>query len=287
MFGPFQVSHSGHPAVPDPMSLCPPVSFIAASNHFFPDHDNPNGKTAVSPALVGGQTTLVLIIAGQSLTTNVVPGVYTPTNALNHNFSITDGGCYTANGPLLGCTGFAPTLGWPASNFASWLGDQLITGGIAQRVILVPIGVGGSIVADWASTGANNSRIQVTANRLAVAGLTPSAFLWEQGTSDLGTSQISYTASLNSMIASVRTSFGSTLPIFIAQESWNAGSTSAAVRAAQASVVNHASAIWLGPDCDSLNATNRQADNTHWNTTGASANAALWKTALHLFGAPF
>lgn len=280
----------------DPNSLAPVVPQVGASNTFFPDWSNPNSKVQVDATLVPGQKTLVLCIGGQSLTTNVVPTLYVPTNRTGvQNFSITNGGCYIAPvsgsiDPLLGCTGFAPNLPGVSAVGGHWAGilaDSLITAGIAARVIIVPFGIGGSQIADWQVGGANNPRFAVMARRLALAGLAPSCIMWEQGESDNlgGTTQAQYTTRLASMLSTIQTLWP-TVPTFVAQASWINGTTSAAVVAAQAAAVSHP-LVWAGPNADSLNATNRQSDNTHWNNTGAAAIAGLWKTALAAFGAPF
>ncbi len=288
MFLPRLRRQSSQPSA-DPYNLFPLVPSVAASNDIFPDWDNPNGKVAVDPALVPGQSTLVLVIAGQSLSTNCVPSPHTPTNALVHNFSITNGGCYKAQGTLLGCTGYHPNLPgnpWPTGHWGCDLGDKLINAGVCQRVILVPIGVGGSKMQDWAVGRANNDRIIVTARRLAKAGLTPSAFLWEQGESDTSpqTSQADYQTFFASMMTTIRAVW-STVPVFVAKSTFINGISNATIRTAQAAVVNNAAGIFAGPDADTLTGSSfRQTDQTHWNAGGADGVAGLWQTALHAGG---
>jgi hypothetical protein len=127
------------------------------------------------------------------------------------------------------------------------------------------------------------------AARLARAGLTPNAILWGQGESDLmATSQADYTTRLLSLIATFRTYWASTtIPIFIAKESYINGFVDSNVTNAQASVVNPSLGILAGPDADARTAAYRAADNTHWNTIGAAAWASDWQTKLHAYGAPF
>jgi hypothetical protein len=283
------------PASPtnDPYSLVPPVPNVVggATNVTFPDWDNPNGRVPVDLTSLTG-TTLVLIIAGQSLSTNCADGIYTPTNT-GHvlNFSITNGGLYQAKDPLLGCTGYHPNLPgnpWPTGHWGSRLGDKLINAGTANNVILVPIGVGGSNILDWQVGGGNNPRYVVTARRLAAAGLTPNALLFEQGESNNnGTTQSAYAAGLSSMIGTVQ-GIWPTMPIFVAIASWINGITSSAVQAAQAAAVNHAAGVWAGANADSLGNSYRQSDQTHWNNaTGTDAIAGLWQASLHAYGTPF
>lgn len=44
---------------------------------------------------------------------------------------------------------------------------------------------------------------------------------------------------------------------------------------------------WAGANADSLNATNRQTDNTHFNDTGMASLATLIYNAMHASGAPY
>ncbi|WP_316228379.1 sialate O-acetylesterase [Bradyrhizobium sp. SZCCHNR1039] len=266
--------------------------------NYFPDWNNPNGKEPVDLSTLTG-TTLVIPVGGQSNTTNVTPSLYVPTNRLNViNFNICDGGAYRAKSgggaidPLLGCSGnvsFGLSVPWPNGNWIGILADNLVTAGIANNVIIVPFGVGGSFIADWASGGSNNSRVRVMAARLARAGLVPNAILWGQGESDLmATSQADYTTRLLSLIATFRIYWPSTgIPIFIAKESYINGLTDSNVTNAQASVVNNAIGIYAGPNGDARTAAYRAADNTHWNTLGASTWASDWQAVLHAYGAPF
>lgn len=278
--------------IPDPYNLVPPVPNVVGgqTNETTPDWNNSNGRTRVSSTSISG-TTLTLLLAGQSLITNCVNGTYAPTNSTVFNFNIQDGGIYKAQDPLLGCTGYHPNLPgnpWPTGHFANRLADKLINAGTATNVILVPLGVGGSNIFDWQVGGGNNPRIAATAARLASVGLTPDAFMWEQGESNNnGTTQSSYAGGLSSLISTVQSAWP-TKPIFIATASFINGTVSSAVQAAQAAAVNHGAGIWAGANADSLGSSCRQSDQTHWNSSlGSDAIAGLWQTALHAFGAPF
>lgn len=290
----FLFPHARPSAADDPYNLVPPVPNVVggATCETFPDWNNPSGRVAVASTSLVSSATIVLVTAGQSLITNCVPATYTPTNAGALNFNISNGGLYKAADPLLGCTGFHPNLPgnpWPTGSWETRLPDLLINAGKATNVVMVPIGVGGSNVLDWQVGGGNNPRIAVTKARLAVAGLTPTAFIWEQGTSNNnGTTQATYQTALTSLLTTVQTAWPS-LPCFVALESWIAtGATSSAVRAAQAAVVNHATNIWQGADTDARGSSYRQSDNLHWNSTaGSSTIAGDWQTALGLFGPPF
>jgi hypothetical protein len=57
-------------------------------------------------------------------------------------------------------------------NLSARVADTLVTNARFDRVILVPIAIGSTKVADWA-TGDLSSRFQVTMLRLASRGITP------------------------------------------------------------------------------------------------------------------
>jgi hypothetical protein len=240
-----------------------------------------SGKSLSSQSINPGIRNCILVLAGQSNICNLGPTAYTPTNIGKvDNLNPCNGAIYTAVDPLLGCSS---TGGNPGSRLA----DKLINASLFDRVVLVPVAIGGSAAADWQNSYGN--RLTAALGRVrARLGVSPSAILWGQGEADtnLATSQSSYQASMTAVISATRTA-GYTGPWFIAQQSWNGGATSAAVQAAQLALVDHGSNIWAGPNADSLGAADRQADNTHFNDAGMDAYAGLWLTALQAFGAPF
>lgn len=247
---------------------------------------NPNTRTQRSAALKSSQRTLVLVGFGQSNICAVNPSAYVPTNGtVLDNFNIGNRGVYAATDPLLGAS--RSTLG--PGNWFSRLGDTLITNNIADRVILVPGGIGATTSAMWAIDQYN--RVKVTFQRLKEAGLTASAVLYVQGETDttLGTSQAAYAANFAAFVSLVRAA-GYSGPIFIAEDTWNGTTTSAAIQAAQTgAVTNVPNGIWLLGNMDQNTTTWRQsgAGQPHLNDTGAAAWAAVAYTGLTAYGAPF
>jgi hypothetical protein len=243
---------------------------------------------------------LIIIAAGQSNIVNVAPSNYTPTNStVLDNFDITSGAIYAAVDPLMGCN-------WVLSSTVNGnpmlrLADNLITAGKFDRIIIVPVALGGTSVAQW-FTDYPSGRIESALNRIASHGIVAGTnvtiiVIWAQGETDNqnGTTQSTYTTTLNSGIAASRAA-GFTGTWFVAEQTWLSGTTSAAVQAAQAAVVNHGSNVWAGPNADALNGSVcgsgsatacRQGDNTHFSDAGSFSDAAAWQAALHLFGAPF
>ena len=254
---------------------------------------NASGRTPVDGRRQPGERTLVLVLGGQSYFASTVNDSYLPTNSRVHNFSIYDGGTYACALPLLGCsTGLVQVAGAPIGHFGLRLADKLINAAVCQRVILVPIAVNATSISDWATGGVLNSRLTVTMSRLAASGLTPDAFLWDQGTNDYfyGTTQAAWQSGFASVVSTL-VAAGMRCPIFVASSSYYPTlmpTTSATIEAAQAAVINHAATppIWVGGNQDSIGAGGRQAGG-HENATGADSLAGLWQTALHAYGAPF
>lgn len=240
-------------------------------------NQNYSGRTQVD-ALPLGANTAVIVLFGDSLSSNTVDTVFVPVEALNQNFNIYNGGLYTSAEPLLGCqTNSAdPTSGC----FFTRVADSLITGSVYTRVIIVPIAVGGSLFADWASTGAVNGRFAVTAARLTAAGLPPTAVYCMLGANDsnAGVTQAAATNSLVDIISTIRTLW--TCPVFVARHSIFGLVASSAVQAAQNAVLDTPNRIYTGGDMDSLTAGGNYWDNTHFNATGAAAAAALAVAAI-------
>jgi len=253
-----------------------------------------SGLTARSPAINPALKTLILITAGQSIWASTNPTLYVPTNSsVVDQFSIYDGGTYNINAPLLGTTWVqgAGVFG----NLSARVADTLVTNAKFDRVIIVPIAIGSTTVADWA-TGVHFNRISVAMLRLASRGITPGmtgvtfAMIWGDGEQDNlnGTSQASWTASFATLKANILAT-GFNGRIFVPQETYINSATSAAVRAAQAAVVD-GSTVFSGGDFDTLTgSTNRQVSGTdaHMTDAGAASASALMITAMHASGAPF
>lgn len=235
---------------------------------------NVTGKGVHDPRLIPGEKTGVLVCVGQSNIANVIDANYTISNPSKvSNLNVVDGGVYAASDPMLGCSSFG----------GSWLGrlaDKLINTGTFDRVILVPIARGGSVVADWA-TGPLALNLKTAVARCQAQGYTISGFLWQQGENDTqaGTGQSAYYNALMAVIANSRAA-GSNAPWFVGKSTYIYGSISTAIQAACDAAVNGVD-VFAGANCDTLNSTYRQADNLHFNaSTGADAVATRWQTAV-------
>ena len=134
------------------------------------------GKTKVD-CDTGSNTTVILIL-GQSNSTNEGRGRYIPEGPVL-NFNYIDGHCYLAQDPLLGASG-------TGGSFASRLGDKLVSLENSRQVILVPLSVGASFIDDWAPKGQLHERIFVLAEKLQQKDLIVTHILFHQGEADAG-----------------------------------------------------------------------------------------------------
>lgn len=240
----------------------------------------------INPAL----KTLVLITAGQSNWQNVTPTLFTPVNSsVVDGFSVYDGGSRSITTAMCGTQlGSAPQ---GPGNIAARVADLFVTNAIFNRVVVAPVAIGGTTMAQWSTVTLYNRVCQVI-SRLASRGMTPAttgvtfAFFFGQGESDPGTSQSAYNASFVSMFNSLQACGLIGFRSFVAVETWNAGVVNVNVQNAQIAFVN-GTTIFSGGNLDTLNATNRNADNIHFNDTGAAAAATIVYNAIHASGAPF
>lgn len=269
-------------SAPDPFPLDDTIA---------PGHNATAGLTARSLTIDPTKKTLILITSGQSLMCNTSPTAYSPTNGtVIDNFNIYDGAAYPVSGALLGCSNVIPVGLLGPGNISGRIADKIIA--TMDRVIIVPIGIGGTSVADW-TTGHLANRMAVTMRRLAARGITPSTTgvtfvqVWGQGESDgaFGTTQSAYQAGFMTHMANC-TAAGFVGKTFVNLETLIHNITYPVIRAAQAAVVN-GTTILQGGDLDTLTGgTNRQADDTHLTDAGAASAATLIYAAMHASGTP-
>lgn len=153
----------------------------------------------------------------------------------------------------------------------------LIDRGLYDRVITVPMAIGGTWAVEWKNTAIKpwlGLRIKNVACMVQSYGLAPTHVVWMQGESDTSSAntQALYTAQLQAVIDNIRGA-GITAPILVNVESWLNGATYAPVRNAQMSVAG-TNGVIQGANIDSLNNSYRY-DGTHLNANGAVAVANM------------
>jgi len=232
--------------------------------------------------LTSPSTTLVLVTIGQSLIASSGSSTYTPVNTKASNFSVCDGGWYRCKNPVLGAS-YAPAGGVDSPNCR--IADSLITAGTYTQVIVVPIAIGGTVVADWNSGGQLFQKIAVTMNRLKQRHLTPiTGFTGDfyislhigESDNQVGTTRANMAAGIRNIAATFVANGSGTSRFFVATESMLTNVTNANITNGEAdAVASGCSTCRAGANWDSIVcATNRQADCTHLAAAGLALAAA-------------
>ena len=218
--------------------------------------------------------TAVVLIAGQSNAANSGAKRHTtryPDRVLN----FIAGRCFVAASPLLGSNRFAGEYWTP-------LGDQLIESGAFDRVILAPMAVGGSRVAQWASGGDLNTTMRPLVADL-VSRYRVTHVLWHQGESDLvlGRDSDSTRKDFLSFAGSLRT-LGVEAPIYVSIATrclpgWKVPNP---VRTAQMELVDSKAGLKSGIDTDLLLEDQDRYDDCHFAESGQVKAARDWAELL-------
>lgn len=215
--------------------------------------------------------TMVVLTFGQSNAANYVRGRHESAARVVNFF---DGSCYAGKDPLPGAGGTGGSV-W------SRLGDLLVAGGDFDQVVIAGVAVSASGISRWTVGGDLHRRLLETLESMRVAGLTPTHLLWHQGETDAkdGTGAEAYRRQFLAMIDSLRAR-GFVAPVFVATATYCHGRSSAALRAAQAALVDPGAGIHAGPDTDALVGSNWRDDDCHFSEAGATRHAELWRDAL-------
>lgn len=245
---------------------------------YLPDLDSSSleGRQAVECRdFLPAPNTAVIVVLGQSNAANRGQGRYTAHGPV-YNFNIFDAKCYRAKDPMLGATG---------NEGSPWgrLGDKLISQGIFQNVLFVPIAVGGTSVTDWAPGGPIHQRLIYTLQRLSAASLMPTHILWHQGESDAaGNSTLAYYKLKFMEIVKAIRDTKINAPIYLAVAT-HCGTTPElfyhGVRQAQKELVDLPNGILPGPDTDTIGTEDR-IDDCHMSSSGLQKHAELWFNAI-------
>lgn len=272
------MSRGGTPESLNPYGLST-SDHISGLNDDFYDYV---GKRRIYPTING--TTGVFVTIGQSrIANNSASGSvqYVCTNLGKCiNLNPYDGQFYTADDPVLGASA---STGFMRAGWHGRLCDKLINAAKYTQVVMIPIAMGGSSVTDWDSGGIYHDRIRAASALLTAMSITPTAWLWQQGTTDSinGMGQTTYQTALRSIISYQRGLSGrSTDKWMIALDTiHDADVTSSALRAAQTAVAGDSNNS-LGPDCDTLTLAGAFSDGTHFTNTGNDSVAGLWSTKI-------
>lgn len=228
-------------------------------------------KRADARDVMTGHTAVILTF-GQSNASNAGRGCYAPRKPV-FNFNLLDRQCYVAQDPLLGTTE-------TGGNFATRLGDMLIERGPYDTVLIAPIAIGGSQVAEWTTGGRYHCRLQAVIEGIGAAGLRFTHLLWHQGETDAAyyPDTEHYRSCFMNLHDAIR-DYGVDAPLFVAQATIGAVPAVESIRRAQRAVVDPARRIFAGPDTDTIGAEDR-FDGCHMAESGLQKHAEMWLACI-------
>jgi hypothetical protein len=140
--------------------------------------------------------TAVLLVLGQSDSANYQGQRFRAIDRRVVNFF--GGKCFVAESPLLGASG----------EFGeSWtlLGNRLVAAGLFDQVVLIPAGIGATLIRRWAAGGDLNAMLVEAINEVEpIHKITH--VLWHQGESDFAkaTPEATYFSAFQSIVATLR-----------------------------------------------------------------------------------
>lgn len=235
------------------------------------------GRTLVNPSSVTG-TVRHFVSIGTSTSSNTVQGSFSPSNPTKClNLSLDNGGLYQCAEPVLGCA--MPLAGNPNGCWLFDFADQLVAAGKANFVNVMPLGNNNGVAADWRVGGPLTPKLRAAFLRLASRGFNADAVLVMTGENDngLGTTQVAMTTALASVYTAIGNA-GFACPTILSTTSYDNLNPSSAITAAQATAQGNGTFV-AGPNTDNLGAIYRY-DGTHFNATGRTALATLWKNSV-------
>lgn len=176
-----------------------------------------------------------------------------------------------------------PLPGADGSGGSVWtrLGDRLMASGQYDRVIWVPLAIGGSAIAQWVPGGDLYDRIPATIAQLQQAHLKPTHVFWHQGEADAytwNTPPAEYQQCFRQLVQALREQ-GVSAPVYICVATrFDRYPGHEPLRSAQRALAQDPG-ICLGPDTDTLGPEYRY-DGAHFSTAGLDRFAALWSEIL-------
>lgn len=216
--------------------------------------------------------TMIALVFGQSNAANNGKVPYTPRHASVLNYY--GGKLYIAKDPLFGNTNIGGSV-W------THLGDMLIDSGLYDKVIFIPIAVGGSAIERWVS-GDCHEKLEKTLQELAAQHIRVTHILWHQGETDnlLNTPAAKYKEQLGAILQTLRKS--QSADFYVSLASYHPScitkplGVDSIIRKAQKEFINENKGVLLGPDTDTLIYAIYRYDSVHFSDFGLDAFAKLW-----------
>jgi Carbohydrate esterase, sialic acid-specific acetylesterase len=190
--------------------------------------------------------------------------------------------CAVATEPLMGSDGDGGSP-WVA------VANDMVEGRIFDRVLLVPVTLGGTGMTRWRMGGDLYALAESTLRRLALAGIPPTHVLWVQGEAERHDGSryrrnggADYFDGLQELINLVRRY--SQAKVFVSPTSSCQNEhlgPAPEIRWAQTEIVRENSAgVFSGPDLDALNRPEERTETCHLTEAGMKAYVSGWFAAI-------
>ncbi len=230
-------------------------------------------QVSCQPFIEQSPRTLVLFAFGQSNSANHGDYLHQAFDGI-YNLNPFDGLCYQAQDPLLGATGEQGSVWMP-------LAQKLITQGKADKVLIVPFGVGGSSIARWTPSGDLSGRITRSIKALEKNNIKATHIVWHQGETDAGngTTTNEYIERFSQVKDQLKP-LGVNIPIYVATATRCGGEPNKSISNAQQQLPLVYSNVYSGANSDLLGSDLR-FDKCHFNQQGLTEHANLWFDALN------
>lgn len=221
---------------------------------------------------VRAERLMIFMAFGQSNAANYGAGKYIVRNEVYNYYK---GKLYAAAEPLLGPDG-------KGSSVWTRVADLVIDGGLYDRVVIVPCGIGQTAVACW-SSGKCADYLNEVLDDLNRDGIRLTHIFWSQGETDNvdGTTAVAYGRELEKVIGHFR-SRGIDAPFFVSQTSYfpfnnnNPLGISEQVLQGQLAVLDSVNRVVEGPNMDALNLAYYRYDAVHFSEKGLDQLAEAW-----------
>jgi hypothetical protein len=210
------------------------------------------------------EKSIVAFVFGQSNSANFIGERYKATT--DNVISYFDGVYYLGSDPLLGATGNAGSM---------WIitANKLIEQGIADKVVLLAAGVGGSSIKLWRSDGRLNKMLEDRLKNAIENNLLVTHFLFHQGEADNKTSGSEYLSGLREVIALTKVYYPDS-KFFVSQASVCRNLSSAPILKSQRDATKIQN-VYSGPNTDLISLNDRY-DGCHFSSRGVEAVSDEW-----------
>ena len=239
-------------------------------SHIFRNTSHREKTPCVSEA---SEETMVLVVIGQSGAANTGDTQYSSNERVLNFF---EGECYMAVDPLLGATYIGGSI-WTR------FGDLVIKEGLYNKVVIVPVAVGGTTAKAWAHEKELKGLLNNTVKYIKAKGMGTTHVFYMQGEADTlyKTTQKDYEKHLKNLIGYLRTQ-GIVSPVWISITTRVNEGVSQHIREAQKNIIDSTDNVFAGPDTDTVDGREYRYDGVHFSGKGMDRLSTMWLESIRV-----